>query len=322
MKARGSKIFKAIIGCIFLSLSFTCALSAATLEEIFARNGSLTIGIISAVPGESGKIFELMERPISDERGKRTYYRGKLYGIDTVVVASRIGKVAAAATATHLILEHNVDLILFTGVAGAIDPSLNIGDVVVANALIQHDMDARPFCPIYEIPLLKIKEFHPDRLLESLAIEASQQFVNKELTEVIPYAILNEFNIEHPSVRTGLVITGDQVIAHDIQKTKLRKCLPLALCVEMEGASVAQVCYEYGIPFAIIRTISDYANHKNTPADVKRFVNQVSGYYSAAIIKNIYQMLWLGFHSSTKASAVTARKSSALLEASGTKNFM
>jgi adenosylhomocysteine nucleosidase len=221
-------------------------LGAATAEEIFAKNDSLTIGIISAVPGESGKILELMEAPTSYEKGRRIYYRGKLCGIDTVLVSSRVGKVAAAATATHLILEYNVNLILFTGVAGAIDPSLNIGDIVIANALIQHDMDARPFCPMYEIPLLKIKECHPDPLLESLALQASQHFVNKEIMEVIPQAVLREFNIKQPTVKVGLVVTGDQVFSQDTQKAKLRELLPFALCVEMEGASVSQVCYEYG----------------------------------------------------------------------------
>ena len=192
---------------IFTSfISTTYVLRAATAEEIFVKNGSLTIGIVSAVPGESGQILELMEAPTSYEKGRRTYYQGKLYGIDTVLVASRIGKVAAAATTAHLILEYNVDLIIFTGVAGAIDPSLSIGDIVIANALIQHDMDARPFCPIFEIPLLKIKECPPDPLLESLAVQASQQFVDKELIEIIPQTVLNEFNITHPSVKTGLVI--------------------------------------------------------------------------------------------------------------------
>ncbi len=68
--------------------------------------------------------------------------------------------------------------------------------------------------------------------------------------------------------------------------------MPEALCVEMEGASVGQVCYEYGVPFAVIRTISDYANHEHTPIDVKKFVNQVSGYYSVAIIKNMYASIY------------------------------
>ena len=275
-----------IVTCLFQNY----VLKGATAEEIFSKKGSsLTIGIVSAVPGESGKLLELMEKPYqSREIGMRTYHKGKLHGIDTVLVASRVGKVAAAATVTHLIVEYKVDCIIFTGVAGAIDPTLNVGDVVVANALIQHDMDARPFCPIHEIPLLKFIECHPDSLLEKLGTQAAEQFVKKEFQKQIPAAILSEFNIKQPKAVTGLVITGDQVISQDSQKLNLREKLPHALCVEMEGAGVSQVCYEYSIPCAIIRTISDYANHEKTHIDVKKFVSQVSGYYSVAIINNMY----------------------------------
>lgn len=282
---------KVLFNFIFLCIFSPCLLSAATAEEVFERHHRLTIGVISAVPGESGRLFELMQSPISQEKGGRTYYKGQLNGIDTVLVSSRIGKVAAAATVTHLILEYKVDLIIFTGVAGAIDPCLNVGDVIIANALIQHDMDARPFCPIYEIPLLKIKSCDPDLVLQKFAIKASEQFIDKDFLKMIPAPILDEFHITQPKLMKGLIITGDQVISQESQKTALRERLPDALCVEMEGASVGQICYEYGIPFVVIRTISDYANHQHTPVDVKKFVNQVSGYYSVAIIKNMYKLI-------------------------------
>lgn len=283
-------MIKYIIHFTLIILCSLPGLSAATAEDIFAKNTSLRIGLITAVPGERGQILDAMESPTCTEKGGRTYYHGKLHGIETVLVASRIGKVAAAATTAHLILDYDVDLIIFIGVAGAVDPSLNIGDIIVANALIQHDMDARPFCPIYEIPLLKIKECHTDTLLNQLALQASHQFVDQDVMSFIPRPILNEFNITSPSVKTGLVITGDQVISQDIQKAKLREQLPLALCVEMEGASVAQVCYEYGTPCVVIRTISDYTNHVNTQIDVKKFVHQASGYYSTAVIHNMYSL--------------------------------
>jgi adenosylhomocysteine nucleosidase len=266
-------------------------LNAITAEEVFAKRVPLTVGIISAVPGESGRLLDLMESPVSKEKGRRTYYTGKLHGIDTVLVASRIGKVAAAATVTHLILEYKVDLVIFTGVAGAIDPSLNVGDVVVATALIQHDMDARPFCPIHEIPLLRIKSCDPDRLLQLFSTQASGKFIKEDLFHNVPPPILNEFHICAPKVVNGLVITGDQVISQEAQKIHLKEKLPDALCVEMEGASVGQVCYEYGIPFTVIRTISDYAQHQDTVIDVKKFVSMAAGYYSMGIINNFYDIM-------------------------------
>lgn len=285
------KLFVCFVLCL---LSFRSVLSASSTENVLA-SPSLTIGILSAIPKESGQILEHMKGTISSEKGQRVYHQGKLYGVNTVLVSSRIGKVAAAIAATHLILEYHVDLIIFTGVAGAVVPSLNVGDIVVANALMQHDMDARPFCPIYEIPLLKIKAFQPDPLLESLAVQAAQHFVDKELMEVVPQDILREFQITRPSVQTGLILTGDNVISQEKQKAKLRENLPLALCVEMEGASVSQVCYEYGIPYVIVRTISDYANHGGIPIDITRFVNQISGHYSTNIVKNIYSLILSGY---------------------------
>jgi adenosylhomocysteine nucleosidase len=268
------------------------SLQAATIEEVFSEKGtSLVVGIISAVPGESGRLRELMESPVSYEKGMRTYYQGKLFGINTILVSARIGKVAAAATATHLILEHNVDMVIFTGVAGAIDPCLNVGDVVVGKTLMQHDMDASPFCPTHEVPLLKIQEFHSDPLLEQLAFQASKQFVNNELRKSIPRAIQDEFHLVEPKVMEGLIITGDQVISQEERKAMLRKQIPQALCVEMEGASVSQICYEYGVPCIVVRTISDYANHEKTPIDVKTFVPQVSGYYAVGIIQNMYVLI-------------------------------
>lgn len=280
-------LFIFAVFCLFTSR----ALNAISAEEVLAKKDSLLIGIISAVPEESGHLLKLMESPVTQEKGRRKYHRGKLHGIDTVLVASRIGKVAAAATVTHLILEYKVDLIIFTGVAGAIDPSLNVGDVVVATALIQYDMDARPFCPLHEIPLLKIKSCDPDPLLRLFSTQASEKFIKEDLREKVPSHILSEFHIIAPKVVNGLVITGDQVISQETQKIQLREWLPDALCVEMEGASVGQVCYEYGVPFAVIRTISDYAQHQNTVIDVGKFVSMASGYYSVGIINNLYALI-------------------------------
>lgn len=280
-----------LFAILFYSISFISVLDATAVEELLSHRKPLTIGIISAVPGESGRLLELMEETISTERGRRVYHRGKLQGIDTVLVSSRVGKVASSATATNLIVEYKVDFIIFTGVAGALDPTLNIGDVVVANALIQHDLNCHPFCPTYEIPLLKITATKPDPTLESLAFQASQKCAQTDLQKTVPAAILSEYHIASPKAVKGVVLTGDQVISKEQQKHDLKEKLPDALCVEMEGASVGQVCYEYNVPFVVIRTISDYANHQELPVDIKKFVAEVSGYYAESIIKNIYALI-------------------------------
>jgi adenosylhomocysteine nucleosidase len=284
-------MYRCILCFVIFCLPALDALNATTAEGLFTTHRPLTVGIISAVSGESGRLLELMKSPVSQEKGRRTYHRGSLHGIDTVLVSSRIGKVAAAITATHLIVDYKVDLIVFIGVAGAIDRSLNVGDVVIANSLIQHDMDARPFCPIHEIPLLKIKSCDPDPLLCHFSTKASKKFVGEDLVKNIPSHILNEFHITVPKVVSGLVVTGDQVVSQEAQKIQLKEKLPEALCVEMEGAGVGQVCYEYGVPLAVIRIISDYAQHQNTVVDVRKFVSMASGYYSEGIINNLYALI-------------------------------
>ena len=277
----------------YLTLCFLlcfCNLNAHLLEErLTATKKPLTIGLISAIPEELGSLLQQMESVVENAWPSRTFYKGTLDGIDTVIVSARVGKVASAATVAHLIATYPVDLIIFTGVAGALDPLLNIGDIVIAEALTQYDLDCRPFRSPFEIPLLRISACPTDPLLVQMAFEASSKFVEKQL----PLPIREEFAIVHPRVMKGLVITGDQVIFQESQKTDLKEKLPQALCVEMEGASIAQVCYEYGIPCVVIRTISDSSNHANVHYDIRKFITSASGYYSSAIIKDIYAKLKL-----------------------------
>ena len=113
----------------------------------------MLLGLMGAMPEEMDKIIDALTDKKVVERGSRLYYRGKLYGQEVVAVFSRWGKVAAATTATNLIVEFGVDRIVFTGVAGAISDDLNIGDVVIAQRLFQPVMDARPLMRRFEIPI-------------------------------------------------------------------------------------------------------------------------------------------------------------------------
>ncbi len=112
------------------------------------------IGILGAMPEEINGIVSLLKDKTEVVKGMRTYYLGSINNIEVVVVFSRWGKVASATTVTHLIVEFGITELFFTGVAGAINPDLNIGDIVIASSLIQHDLDARPIMKRFEIPLL------------------------------------------------------------------------------------------------------------------------------------------------------------------------
>ncbi|MDR2407745.1 MAG: 5'-methylthioadenosine/adenosylhomocysteine nucleosidase [Bacteroidales bacterium] len=246
------------------------------------------IGIMGAMLEEIDGIIDLLTSKKQQTIGMRTYFSGEINGVETTVVFSGWGKVAATATASILILEFGVTEIIFTGVAGAIHPELTIGDLVLGKRLIQHDMDARPMMKQYEIPLLNKMFFEMDNLRLSVATNAIKQLLeNKNLHDIIPVHVLNEFNITNPNFLLGDIASGDKFFSDNEQKNLLHRQLPSVLCVEMEGAAVAQTCFEHQIPFTVIRVISDTADD-TSPVDFALFTQKVASVYSTQIIKYIY----------------------------------
>jgi len=252
----------------------------------------MKIGILGAMNEEVFRLKTDMEIEQSEIRGKREYLIGKLYGHEVVLVFSRWGKVAAASTATTLIDRYNVEFLIFIGVAGAVDPELNIGDVVISDALIQHDVDASSFPGIekYEIPLLGVKKFEISEKIVCLAIKAVDKFFSENLNTDIFRNNLKKFGIIKPKVIKGLVASGDQFIASASQTDKLRKEIPDLKCVEMEGAAVAQVAYEHQIKFLTIRIISDKAD-KNAALDFQDFVKNIESHFTYGIVRYLLKEL-------------------------------
>lgn len=240
------------------------------------------------MPEEIEGILLLMQDVRSERIGYRTYHQGYLDEVPVVAVFSRWGKVAASATTATLIHRYQISELVFTGVAGAIHPNLNVGDVVMATQLMQHDLDARPLMQQFEVPLLSKTYFETD-------IKATQLFNNLFLSwqaqhRTNPSPAFKAFNIENPKLHVGLVASGDQFIADQDKCNWLRNSIPNLLCVEMEGAAVAQVCFENQIPLSVIRTISDTADHK-AAIDFPRFVKEIAGQYAAQLIPSFVQKL-------------------------------
>jgi adenosylhomocysteine nucleosidase len=244
----------------------------------------MRLGIISALAEEQQGLVEAMEGPSRLIHAKREYFVGQLWKIDAVCVLSRIGKVAAAMTATTLVEKFGVTHILFTGVAGAGDKSINVGDIVVAESLVQHDMDASPLFPRFEVPLTGQTHFMADHQLGQQLAAAAHWFLENELDQSISQAERDVFSLAQPRVHRGLVASGDQFMNDKIRLAGLNKDLPGLLAVEMEGAAVAQACYELDVPFAVIRSISDNAN-ENAATDFMRFVKSVAAQYAFHIIR-------------------------------------
>lgn len=239
------------------------------------------------MPEEIEGIKVLLTEATSTIIGKRRYISGTLNGVKTVLVFSRWGKVAASATATTLINVFNVTELIFTGVAGAVHTNVTIGDIVIGKRLIQHDIDARPIMQRFEIPLLGKTYIETDsnRVSSTLSV-ITTLLENNELLKSVGKAVLNNFNIIKPSVYVGDIASGDKFFATNTDKQNLTDSLPKTLCVEMEGAAVAQVCYEYGVPFTVIRIISDAANDES-PLDFPAFIKNVSSKYIACIVKQL-----------------------------------
>lgn len=246
-----------------------------------------TIGIMGAMPQEIDGVIALLENPVRRVIGMRAYTSGTINGVNTVVVFSRWGKVAAAATVATLIHVFNVDEVIFTGVAGAIDPTLNIGDIVIAKRLYQHDMDARPLMQQFEVPLLGKTFFESDAVELNKVKEAiSPLIINNVLKDTIGAETLAEFGIATPNLHIGDIASGDQFFADNDRKTALHNAIPTILCVEMEGAAVAQVCFEHKVPCTIIRTISDAADEQSH-IDFPAFIQNISSRYSVCIVQHL-----------------------------------
>jgi adenosylhomocysteine nucleosidase len=243
------------------------------------------IAIAAAMQQELGALLAAMpdERPVV--LGGREFWLGRLDGQDVVVVLSRIGKVAAAMTATLLVHEFGAERAIFTGTAGGLHPSARVGDVVVASALLQHDMDASPLFPRHEVPLYGTDRFAADAdLSAALAAAASGVLADRAADIGLDADLLRGFGIDAPRVHSGLVVSGDRFVASAAESIALRERLPDALAVEMEGAALAQVCHDLGVPFAVVRTVSDRADDA-AHVDFLRFVDAVASRYTLAIVR-------------------------------------
>ena len=237
---------------------------------------------MSALLDEQRGLLAQLVNPQRVRRAGRTFWCGQWGGQDVVLVLSKVGKVAAATTTTVLIEAFDVKRVVFTGVAGGVGGGVKVGDVVVAEAFIQHDLNSAPLFPRYEIPLYGRATLDCDPAL-SAALLAATHVGLAGVGEHFHRSLL----LEAPNVHQGLIASGDQFVCDPAVAARMRADLQAAghepLAVEMEGAAVAQVCHDYGVPFAAMRTISDRADAQ-AHLDFSAFVNQVASPYALAVL--------------------------------------
>lgn len=240
------------------------------------------IAILSALAEEQAGLIEALESPRQVAYAGRTFWCGTLWGQPVVLALSRIGKVAAATT-TALIAHFGVGRVVFTGVAGGVGAGVEVGDVVVGTSYVQHDMDASPLFPRYEIPLYGQAVFAGDAALCAALHRATEA----ALAGTLPQG-------RSPAVHSGLIASGDRFVNGAAEVAALIGQLTAAghrpLAVEMEGAAVAQVCADCGVPFAAVRTISDRADD-SAHLDFSQFVVEVASVYARNIIRALLDLL-------------------------------
>jgi adenosylhomocysteine nucleosidase len=248
------------------------------------------LALISAMTEELHGLQRSLQDARAVRHAGREFWLGWLGGREVVLVRSGIGKVAAATTAALLLARFDdVGALVFTGVAGGLHPQARVGDIVVADALLQHDMDASPLFPRYEVPLYGRARFAADAALTHALQAAAEQALQQAAADAPAHVHgltrrhWHEFGLTQPRVHRGLVLSGDRFISRAEDSAALRQAFPDALAVEMEGAAVAQVCADVGLPFAVLRTVSDRADD-TAHVDFNRFIADIASRYSVAVV--------------------------------------
>lgn len=203
-------------------------------------------GIIGAMEEEVAALKEDMEVQEVVEQASMTFLKGNLWGREAVVVRSGVGKVNAGICAQILADRFQVDAIINTGIAGSLDARIDIGDMVISTDVVHHDVDAVQFgYPVGQIPRMETLAFPSDKELVKKAVQANE----KANPDIHTY--------------TGRIASGDQFIASQEVKEQITRALH-PLCVEMEGAGIAQAAYLNKVSCVIIRAISDKADNSAT----------------------------------------------------------
>ncbi len=241
--------------------------------------------VVAALHDELASVLALIPGEPKQVIGGREFWVGHLHGQDVVAVLSGIGKVAAATTATLLIQQFGVNRIVFTGVAGGLGAGVKVGDVVLARSFLQHDMDASPIFPRYEVPGYQRTRFDADPALTD-ALELACDRMLRSLPQQMDATTVTSFGLQSPRMHQGLLISGDRFVSTTAESQALQRELPDALAVEMEGAAFAQVCHDFGVPLAVVRTISDRADDA-AHVDFPRFLRDVASRYSGALIDTL-----------------------------------
>lgn len=258
----------------------------AVPASIAQEHAPLTL-LLGAMDEEVALLDSTLTEPERISIGGLPCVRGKLFGRDVVVAQTGIGKVNAAMAATLLVDHLHPAEVIFTGIAGALSPTLQPGDIVIGRATIQHDLVA--IYPDSQVVFAANNPLTGQR--NPLYVPADGRLLTLALAvgkETQFDSVATAAGMRAPRCMTGIIATGDAFIASPAKKAAIREKLN-ADAVEMEGAAVAQVCYELGTPCLVIRSISDLATEE-AAREIEQFY-QVAAANSAHLVMGLVRQL-------------------------------
>lgn len=251
------------------------------------NNTEEPIAILGAFADEIQMLEDSLENKQIIKAGGIRFITGRLKDQEVVMAFTGIGKVNAAMTTTLLIDHFNPSKVIFTGIAGGLNPVLKPTDVIIAKKCVQHDLNF-----IYPDTLVSYSISSPITGKTNPIFYESDSSMFRILGESLSTIKLKLYEIGgqefQPKVLTGIIATGDVFVASEVKKKELINQF-MADAVEMEGAAVAQICYQYNLPFIIIRSISDSAD-KNANLDVEKFLNVASENANRVVLKLLESM--------------------------------
>lgn len=224
------------------------------------------LAIVGAMPEETEPLLAVAVDVVAERAGPFAIHRARLDGVPVLLATCGIGKVQAAAL-TQALLERGASAVLFTGVAGGVDPTLRVGDLVVAADALQHDVDVTALGYARgQVPGHEAVRWAADAALRDRVAAAARTVAALEGVRVV----------------VGTVASGDRFVADPADVAHLRAEFGAA-CAEMEGGAVAQVCAAWGVPWAIVRSVSDTADH-DAHVDFRAFT-KVAAARAVAVVR-------------------------------------
>lgn len=228
------------------------------------------IAIIGAMDEEIALLLTKIEVQSDEMIANSRFIQGKLEGKEVVLLKSGIGKVNAAMATTILHERYQPTAVINTGSAGGLDTSLSIGDIVISDRVVHHDVDVTAFDYQYgQIPSMP------------LYFESDQNLIN-----IVEKTIQS---INQVNCKQGLIATGDSFIQKPEAVQKIREQFPDVIAAEMEAVAIAQVCHQYQTPFVVIRALSDIAG-KESAQSFDQFIDQAARHAAELIIKVVKQI--------------------------------